>query len=101
MSKSPRGPKSGRKTSRSPTHEGIEDPAIRLRREIFEKAKRFEERVAELFRLLGYQTVVDYKRNDQQFDIRLEKRGVPPTYALVECKDENKPSARRISSNSC
>ncbi|HSG38317.1 MAG TPA: pentapeptide repeat-containing protein, partial [Thermoanaerobaculia bacterium] len=58
-----------------------------LHREIYEKAKRYEERVAELFRLHGYQTVVDYKRNDQQFDIRLEKRGVPPVYALVECKD--------------
>ena len=61
------------------------------RREIFEKAKRFEERVAELFALHGYRTILDYKRNDQQFDIRLQKGGVPPIHALVECKDLNKP----------
>ncbi|HEX4964848.1 MAG TPA: restriction endonuclease, partial [Thermoanaerobaculia bacterium] len=58
-----------------------------LRREIYEKAKRFEERVAELFRLMGYQAVVDYKLHDQQFDIRLAKGWVPPTYVLVECKE--------------
>lgn len=84
MAKAPRGP-------RRPTGPSEDDPDLLRHREIYEKAKSFEERVAELFRLLGYQTVVDYKRNDQQFDVRLEKRGVPPTYALVECKDYQRP----------
>ncbi|HWM93751.1 MAG TPA: WD40 repeat domain-containing protein [Thermoanaerobaculia bacterium] len=39
---------------------------------IYEKAKSFEERVAELFSLQGYRTTVDYKRDDMQFDVRLE-----------------------------
>ncbi|NJL29504.1 MAG: NACHT domain-containing protein, partial [Thermoanaerobaculia bacterium] len=57
------------------------------RREIYEKAKSFEERVAELFRLLGYSATVDYKKDDMQFDIRLELASGPlPTYVLVECK---------------
>ncbi len=62
------------------------------RREIYEKAKTFEERVAELFRFLGYTTTLDYQRDDQQFDIRLELSGGPlPIHALVECKDTGKP----------
>lgn len=63
-----------------------------LRRGIYEKAKRFEERVAELFGLLGYRTTVDYLRDDMQFDIRLEMpHPALPTYALIECKDLGQP----------
>jgi WD40 repeat protein len=62
------------------------------RRGIYEKAKTFEERVAELFSLLGYRTTVDYKRDDMQFDVRLElSLGVIPIHALVECKDTDRP----------
>jgi len=42
------------------------------RREVFERAKRFEEKVADLFRLLGYDVTLDYKRDDMQLDVRLE-----------------------------
>jgi WD40 repeat protein len=62
------------------------------RRGIYEKAKSFEERVAELFALLGYRTTVDYKRDDMQFDVRLELSfGLIPIHALVECKDLDRP----------
>ena len=62
------------------------------RRGIYEKAKSFEEKVADLFRLLGYQATVDYKRDDLQFDIRLEMSGAAvPSYVLVECKDTERP----------
>lgn len=61
------------------------------RRGIYEKAKTFEERVAELYGLLGYQTTVDYKRDDQQFDLRLEAHfGGLPVHVLVECKDTDR-----------
>jgi hypothetical protein len=63
------------------------DDALR-RRGILERAKSFEDEVAELFRLLGYKTVVDYKKDDMQFDVRLEMPGGPlPAWVLVECKD--------------
>jgi len=62
------------------------------RRGIYEKAKSFEEKVAELFSLLGYRTTVDYKRDDMQFDVRLELTvGALPIHALVECKDTDRP----------
>jgi hypothetical protein len=62
------------------------------RRGIYEKAKSFEEKVAELFSLLGYRTTVDYKRDDMQFDVRLElTMGILPIHALVECKDLDRP----------
>lgn len=62
------------------------------RQEIYEKAKTFEERVAELFRFLGYTTTLDYQRDALQFDVRLEMAGGPlPIHALVECKDTGKP----------
>ncbi len=57
------------------------------RREILQRAKSFEEKVAELFRLLGYRAEVDDKTLDRQFDVRLELQGPITTYALVECKD--------------
>ncbi len=62
------------------------------RRGIYEKAKTFEDKVAELFALLGYRTTVDYKRDDLQLDIRLEASfGSLPIHALVECKDTERP----------
>ncbi len=62
------------------------------RRGIYEKAKTFEEKVADLFSLLGYRTTVDYKRDDMQLDIRMELSvGVLPIHALVECKDTDRP----------
>jgi WD40 repeat protein len=69
-----------------------EDLDALRRRGIYEKAKTFEEKVAELFSLLGYRTTVDYKRDDMQFDVRLELSfGVIPIHALVECKDLDRP----------
>ena len=66
------------------------------RREIYDKAKRFEERVAELFRLQGFRTIVDYKRDDMQFDVRLEMMtGALPIFALVECKDIGQPVTQK------
>jgi WD40 repeat protein len=62
-----------------------------LRREIYDKAKKFEEEVADLFRLQGYQAIVGYKYQDMQFDVRLEiPVGVLRIRALVECKDYEK-----------
>jgi amino acid adenylation domain-containing protein len=64
--------------------------------EIFEKAKSFEERVAELFRFLGYTTILDYQKDDLQFDVRLEMTGGPlPVFVLVECKDTGKPIGQK------
>jgi len=61
------------------------------RRGIYEKAKSFEEKVGELFSLLGYRVTVDYKRDDMQFDVRLELTvGALPIHALVECKDTDR-----------
>jgi WD40 repeat protein len=65
-----------------------EDPEVLRRRDIYEKAKSFEKKVADLFALQGYRTTLDYKRDDMQYDIRLETRfGVLPIHVLVECKD--------------
>lgn len=76
--------------------EGVVDPAIFFRREIYVKAKRFEERVAELFGLLGYRTIVDYQRDAMQFDVRLERgHAAFPSYRLVECKDLGKPVTQK------
>ncbi|MFP5289350.1 MAG: restriction endonuclease, partial [Thermoanaerobaculia bacterium] len=58
------------------------------RREIFDKAKRFEEDVADLFRLHGYKATVGYEYQAMQFDVRLELAvGLLKIRALVECKD--------------
>lgn len=58
------------------------------RLEIFKQAKRFEEDVVDVFRLLGYRTTVDYKLDDMQFDVRGElPGGLVPVHVLVECKD--------------
>jgi WD40 repeat protein len=76
---------------RRPIGPGDDDDA-RVRREVFERAKSFEEQVADLFRLLGYDATVDYKRDDMQFDVRLEMPSAAiAAYALVECKDTARP----------
>src|SRR5262245_4586945 len=76
------------RSTKRPESAKIEDEDLLRRREIYEMAKTFEERVAELFGLLGYRTIVDYKRDDIQFDVRLEMAsGALPSWALVECKD--------------
>ncbi len=65
-----------------------ENPDVLRRRGIYEKAKTFEERVAELFSLQGYRTTLDYQRDDMQFDVRVElTSGILPVHGLVECKD--------------
>ncbi len=69
-----------------------EELEILRRRGIYEKAKTFEEKVAELFSLQGYRTTVDYKRDDMQFDVRAEMSfGAIPIQALIECKDTERP----------
>jgi WD40 repeat protein len=69
-----------------------EDPDVLRRRGIYEKAKTFEERVAELFSLQGYRTTLDYQRDDMQFDVRVElTSGILPVHGLVECKDTDRP----------
>lgn len=79
----------------NPSELDLAGRAIRRRREIFEKAKRFEEQVADLFAAQGYRPIVDYKRDDLQFDIRLEMAGLLPRFALVECKDTDRPIAQK------
>ncbi|MBI5365825.1 MAG: pentapeptide repeat-containing protein [Planctomycetes bacterium] len=81
-----------------PGGRGEKDPLdSQHRREILERAKSFEERVAELFRLQGFQAGVDYKRDDLQFDVRLAQEGnALPTYALVECKDTDDPVSHKM-----
>src|SRR5689334_21759320 len=76
------------KKNRRPRTSKIEDEDLLRRRGIYEKAKTFEERVAELFGLLGYRTIVAYQRDDMQFDVVLEMAtGALPSWPLVECKD--------------
>ena len=73
-----------------------DEPGALRRRELFERAKRFEEQVADLFRLLGYQATVGYTQKAMQFDIRLEMPGAAiPQDALVECKDTDRPVGQR------
>ncbi len=79
------------KLSRARAKGDPEELEILRRRGIYEKAKTFEEKVAELFSLLGYRATVDYQRDDMQFDIRLELTvGALPICALVECKDTDR-----------
>lgn len=97
MSDAPRRRKTGGKSRPSPSFENLAKwETTRMRREIYERAKRFEDRVAELYGLLGCRTFVDYLLYDMQFDIRLEiAHGAFPTYALVECKDMGEPVTQK------
>lgn len=66
------------------------------RQEIHKESKEFEEKVAEIFRFLGYTTILDYQRDALQFDVRLEMSGGPlPIHALVECKNTGKPVGQK------
>ncbi|MFP5286829.1 MAG: NACHT domain-containing protein, partial [Thermoanaerobaculia bacterium] len=80
------GPRKARPSRKAAS--GLEELDALRRRGIYEKAKTFEEKVAELFSLQGYRTTVDYKRDDMQFDVRVElTAGILPVHGLVECKD--------------
>ncbi len=68
---------------------------VREKRAIYQRAKRFEEKVAELFQLLGYRAEVDYKVLDMQFDVKLELQGAVTTHVLVECKKTRRPVGQR------
>lgn len=62
------------------------------RRGLLERAKSFEERVAELFEYQGWKATVDYAKAGRQFDVRLERgAGALQDHALVECKDLGRP----------
>ncbi len=70
----------------------------RLRRAgIYEKARRFEERVGDIYRLDAFEVVVDYRKNDDQFDLRIERSlgTFGRQYGVVECKDRDTPVSRR------
>jgi len=78
-------------SSESPTPRDAHD-----RRETFDEAKQFEQRVARLFQLLGYKTIVNYQRDDLQFDVRIERAAKPfAVYGLVECKHWERPVGQR------
>jgi hypothetical protein len=88
----PAGRASREKLSRARTQGSPEELETLRRRGIYEKAKSFEDRVAELFALHGAHTTLDYKRDDMQFDVRAEiTAGLLPAYILVECKDTDRP----------
>lgn len=74
---------------RRPDDPRQEDPEVLRGRESYEKGKSFEEKVAELFVLQGYRALVGYKRNDMQFDIRLEL-AAGAFHVLVECKNTDR-----------
>jgi hypothetical protein len=48
-------------------------PEADLRRGINERARLFEEEVADLFRLLGYKATVDVLTDNRQYDVVIEK----------------------------
>ncbi|MEW6607351.1 MAG: restriction endonuclease [bacterium] len=55
------------------------------------KGTKFENKVAELFRLMGYKVQRDLFIENRQIDILAEKTdGLITTKMIVECKDENK-----------
>jgi restriction endonuclease/NACHT domain-containing protein len=67
------------------------------RRGILDRAKAFEEQVAELFAFQGYRTTLDYSSANLQFDVLLEKGGALKDWVLVECKDrDTKVSQREV-----
>jgi WD40 repeat protein len=80
------------RSPRDPHDLRLDDVKASLGLDSYERGKSFEEEVAELFSLLGYRTLVGYKRNDMQFDIRLElNAGIMSFHVLVECKNTGRP----------
>ncbi|MCP4663534.1 MAG: restriction endonuclease, partial [bacterium] len=74
----------------------LEDQVRRAQgRENVRTGLEFEEQVADLFRLLGYQATVGYRCYNLDFDVRLEKSDPIDTCALVECKKWDKPVGQR------
>lgn len=58
-----------------------------------EKARSFEERVAELFSLQGHRVTRGYRRGNLEADLRLEiPVGTLPLSVLVECKASGRPA---------
>jgi hypothetical protein len=60
------------------------------------KGKRFEDEVATLYRLLGFEVTQDTEVSGIQIDLQVKKReGGLTTQAIVECKDKRITSAER------
>ena len=60
------------------------------------KGKRFEDEVATLYRLLGFEVTQDTEVSGIQIDLQIRKReGGLTTQAIVECKDKRITSAER------
>ncbi|MCX7837899.1 MAG: TIR domain-containing protein, partial [Anaerolineae bacterium] len=60
------------------------------------RGKRFEDEVATLYRLLGFEITQDTQINGVQIDLQIQKReGGLTTQAIVECKDLRVTSAER------
>jgi len=52
------------------------------------RGKRFEDEVAVLYRLLGFETILDTQISGMQIDLQIKKReGGLTTQAIVECKN--------------
>ncbi|MBI3681727.1 MAG: pentapeptide repeat-containing protein, partial [Acidobacteria bacterium] len=73
------------------------DEPVRLREpehdDRVRRGRTFEDKVAQVLRLLGYEVEVNVLESGSQVDIIARKQDpVNPTTALVECKDHEKPS---------
>jgi WD40 repeat protein len=71
----------------------VREPVIdykKREKESYEKGRQFEDKVAILYKLLGFKVKPDNKINDVQIDLMIEKKeGGAHLQAIVECK--NKP----------
>ncbi len=71
------------------------DPKERGRRS-YAKGKRFEDEIATLYRLLGFETKQDTELSGIQIDLMIQQRvGEMLTQAIVECKDKRITSDER------
>ncbi len=71
------------------------DPAERGRRN-YAKGKRFEDEIATLYRLLGFEAKQDIELSGIQIDLAIQqKTGGMTTHAIVECKDKRITSTER------
>jgi hypothetical protein len=62
----------------------------------YRKGKRFEDKVARLYRLLGFEVKQDTQLSGVQIDLMIEeKRGGLRTQAIVECKDKRITATER------
>jgi len=61
-----------------------------------ERGKRFEDKVAALYRLLGFEVTQDVQLSGVQIDIQIQKKeGGLPVKAIVECRDKRITSKER------